>query len=113
MKVEELVPIPDIKALFKLSAYKAVPNSSGCYVLTTYDDYILYIGLTDNLLMRFQQHIDNPVKTKPNVEGKAIWFYYKLYNSKKLNFLERTWINQFVAVHGNLPILNKVNSPII
>jgi hypothetical protein len=26
--------------------------------------------------------------------------------------LERTWLNQYESIHGELPILNKVSSPI-
>jgi hypothetical protein len=37
---------------------------------------------------------------------------YSIYNPINLPELERTWINQFIAVQGRLPILNKVNSPI-
>lgn len=112
MKVEELFPLPKDKVLFKLSSFKSVPKETGCYVLTTFDNDILYIGLSENLNDRFKQHLDNPEKTNPTKEGKAIWFYFTTYDPKNLPKLERTWINQFVALHGRLPILNKVNSPV-
>jgi excinuclease UvrABC nuclease subunit len=112
MKIEQLIPQPKDKVYFKLSAFKSVPKQSGCYVLTTFDNDILYIGLSDNLFDRFQQHLDNPEKTNPTKKGKAIWFYFTIYDPENLPKLERTWINQFVAIHGRLPILNKVNSPI-
>lgn len=112
MKVEELIPLPRDKVPFKLSYFKSVPKESGCYILTTFDNDILYIGLTDNLFGRFQQHLDNPEKTNPTKEGKTFWFYYLKYNSENLQKLERTWLNQFDNIHGRLPILNKVNSPI-
>ncbi len=112
MKVEKLIPIPKDNVLFKLSSFKSVPKETGCYVLTTFDNDILYIGLSENLNDRFKQHLDNPEKTNPTKEGKAIWFYFTTYDPKNLPKLERTWINQFVALHGRLPILNKVNSPV-
>lgn len=112
MKLEKLIPLPKDKVLFELSSFKSVPKVTGCYVLTTFDNDILYVGLSDNLFDRFQQHLDNPEKTNPTKEGKAIWFYFTIYDPKNLPKLERTWINQFAAIHGRLPILNKVNSPV-
>lgn len=112
MKVEELFPLPKDKVFFKLSSFKSVPKETGCYVLTTFDNDILYIGLSENLNGRFKQHLDNPEKTNPTEEGKVIWFYFTTYDPKNLPKLERTWINQFVTLHGRLPILNKVNSPV-
>jgi len=112
MKIEQLTPTPKDKVQFKLSSFKLVPKVTGCYVLTTFENEILYIGLSDNLYDRFQQHLANPEKTNPTKEGKAVWFYYTIYDPTNLPKLERTWINHFVAVHGQLPNLNKVNSPI-
>ncbi len=112
MKIKDLIPLPKDKVLFKLASFKSVPIVAGCYILTTFDDDILYIGLSDNLFNRFQQHLDNPGKTNPSKEGKAVWFYYTHYNPLNLYKLERTWINQFVAIHGKLPILNKIHSPV-
>lgn len=112
MKIEELSPQPKDKVQFQLSSFKLVPQKTGCYVLTTFEGDILYIGLTDNLFNRFQQHLNNPEKTNPTKEGKAIWFYFTFYDAKNLPKLERTWINHYVAANGRLPILNKVNSPV-
>lgn len=112
MKIEQLIPTPNSKVLFKLSSFKLVPKDPGCYVLATFENEILYIGLSDNLFTRFQQHLANPEKTNPTKEGKAVWFYYIIYDQINLPKLERTWINHFAAIRGKLPILNKVNSPI-
>jgi hypothetical protein len=112
MKTEQLSPKPSNKVQFKLSSYKSIPKISGCYVLATFENDILYIGLSDNLYNRFQQHLDNPEKTKPTSNGKAIWFFYIEYDTINLTKLERTWLNQFEVTEGELPILNKVSSPI-
>jgi predicted GIY-YIG superfamily endonuclease len=112
MKIEELTPMPESKVLFRLASFKSVPKDTGCYVLTTFNNDILYIGLSDNLFSRFQQHLENSEKTSPNEEGKAIWFYFTTYDDKNLPKLERTWLNQFTNKHGRRPILNKVDSPI-
>ncbi|MFH1674859.1 MAG: GIY-YIG nuclease family protein [Pseudomonadota bacterium] len=112
MKIEQLIPLPKDKVHFKLSSFKSVPKEPGCYVLTTFDNDILYIGLSDNLFDRFRQHLDKPEKTNPTKVGKAVWFYYTIYDPTNLPKLERTWLNQFDVIHGRLPILNKVNSPV-
>lgn len=112
MKLQELKPCATAKVQFKLASFKAVPKVDGCYVLTTFDDDILYLGLSNNLHERFKQHLDNAEKTNPTVDGKAIWFYYTTYDKKNLPQLERSWINQFLSTHGRLPILNKINSPV-
>lgn len=112
MKIEELIPLPKDRIHFKFAFFKSVPKKTGCYVLSTFDNDILYIGLSDNLFDRFQQHLNDPEKTNPTKEGKAIWFYFFNYNPANLPQLERTWMNQFVVIHGRRPILNKVDSPI-
>lgn len=112
MKIEELIPLPKDKVHFKLVSFKSVPKKTGCYVLATFENDILYIGLSDNLFNRFQQHLDNPKKTNPTKEGRAIWFYFTIYDPKNLPKLERTWLNQFLSKHGRRPILNKVDSPV-
>jgi len=112
MKVNELVPVPTEKVLFKLPSFKLLPKQAGCYVITTYYDEILYIGLSDNLFNRFQQHLNNPAKTNPTEIGKAVWFHYIIYNSLQLERLERTWLNQYESLNGRLPLLNKLNSPV-
>jgi GIY-YIG catalytic domain len=112
MKIEELEPQPLDKVLFTLASFKEVPKECGCYVLTTFENKILYIGLSDNLYVRFKQHLNNPEKTKPTKEGRAIWFYFLSYDAKNLEHLERSWLNQFGIINGVRPILNKVDSPL-
>lgn len=112
MNVNELVPLPTTKVVFKHSIYKKIPKCAGCYVIATFDENILYIGLSKNLHERFQQHLENKEKTEPTINGKAVWFYFSLYDPSNLPKLERTWLNQFVVIHGHRPIMNKVDSPI-
>lgn len=112
MKINELNPKPLVRVHFKLSSFKSVPHENGCYVLTAFDEQILYIGLATDLNNRFKQHLDNPEKTNPTAEGRAVWFYFTTFDPKNLPKLERTWINQFTNKNGRLPILNKINSPI-
>lgn len=112
MKTEDLIPKPTNKEQFKLACFKFIPQKSGCYILTTFTDDILYIGLAENLNSRFKQHLNNAEKTNPTINGKAVWFHYMIFDQKNLPSLERTWLNQFLNIHAILPILNKVNSPL-
>ena len=112
MNVTELSPRPVHRTLFKLSSFRTVPKTAGCYILTTFDGAILYIGLSVNLNKRFQEHLDNPEKTNLTPKGKAFWFHFVGYDKGNLNKLERTWINQYRTAHGRLPILNKADSPV-
>jgi len=112
MKISELKPQPDGKTNFKLSQYNFIPTFSGCYVLTTFNDDILYIGQAVNLRRRFEQHLKNPEKTLPTETGKAISFFFLSWNKNEIGKLERTWLNIYENKHGTLPILNKIHSPI-
>ncbi len=112
MNVTDLSPLPRSKILFNLSFFKEVPTIAGCYILTTFEGAVLYIGLSVNLNTRFQQHLDNPEKINLTSEGKAFWFHFSGYNKTNLNKLERTWLNQYQTIHGRRPILNKMDSPI-
>lgn len=111
MKVTELVPQPTEKMEFHLRTKKHVPATTGCYVLTSFDGFVLYVGLATSLSSRFVQHCETREKCSPTADGKAFWFYFLDVESKELNRVERTWLNQFSAVHGRRPILNKVDSP--
>lgn len=113
MKIDELFPIPTMKASFKLASFKLIPKKSGCYVLTTFEKDILYIGRSKNLYCRFQQHLDNPEKTDKTPEGRVFWFYFLLYDEENLPRLERTWLNKFNTSNGKNPILNKISSSIL
>ena len=111
MKIGELNPLPGNKVQFGIKCKKLVPVSRGCYVLTTFDGTILYVGLAGSLASRFVQHCDTKEKCEPTLDGKAFWFYYLSAESNELSRIERTWIQQHFALHGRRPILNKIDSP--
>ena len=112
MKVSNLIPIIENRYQFNLRFQKFIPNQPGCYVISTFDDEILYVGLTDNLRRRFGEHRGNREKINLTIQGKAFWFYFMTYVKKDLCKMERTWLNQYEVIHGNLPILNKISSPV-
>lgn len=82
-----------------------MPEDSGCYVLTSFDGHILYIGQSKNLRRRFEEHLDNLAKTQATSQGRAVWFHWLLHKDLHLNALERGWLNEHAAVEGNWPIL--------
>ena len=109
MKIERLVPHPDHRELFKRNRLRFIPETPGCYVLATFANIVLYIGLAKNLRRRANDHLDTPAKTKETKFGRAIFFFW--IESSDLNKIERTWMNIHTEQEGSLPILNNIYSP--
>ncbi len=112
MNINDLIPEPQGKETFKFSSEGAIPEESGCYVLTNYDGDILYIGQSVDMQTRFLQHLADPRKTGLTVNGRAFWFFWLEWESAQLNSLERGWLNNYRAVMGVLPIMNSQNPPV-
>ena len=112
MNVSVLVPKPEKKTWFRLSSSSSVPNVPGCYVLADAFGEILYLGLTVTLRTRFEQHLDTPEKLIVTCDGKAHHFHYLRCEPTTLEFIERSWLEQFRNKHARLPVHNKVSSPI-
>jgi len=109
MNIAELVPQPSNKEAFMRSRERFVPDSAGCYVLTTLDGLVLYIGLAENLRRRMGQHLDNPDKTGLTKQGRAVLFHW--VESLDIRKIERTWLNIQIQHEGVLPELNRIFSP--
>lgn len=110
MNVVELSPPSAACEPFRRDRTRYVPDARGCYVLTTVEGRILYIGLASSLCARFNQHLDNPAKVKPTAEGRAALFQWR--ETDELEQLERGWLNAHRVKDGKLPILNKHDSPV-
>lgn len=109
MKVCELIPLPTSKEAFRRAQSRFVSDASGCYVLATFDEIILYVGLAKNLRRRFVQHLDTAEKVAVTAQGRAVWFFW--LECEELQKVERTWMNAYLLEHAKLPILNKIYSP--
>ncbi len=109
MNLSELIPLPSHKRPFRLAHQKFVPAKPGCYVLTTFTEVVLYVGLAVDLRSRMKDHLDNPDKTETTQFGRAIWFHW--FETPDLNKVERTWMNIHIQHEGCLPELNDVYSP--
>ena len=112
MTVTQLTPNPVERVMFTLRSVKLLPPSSGCYVLTNFQTEILYVGITVDLVQRFKQHRETEEKRRPTVLGRAHWFYFLTTGEGEINAIERAWQNQYSSVHGILPVLNKIDSPV-
>jgi hypothetical protein len=109
MKLELLVPQPRAVEPFRRSRERFIPERPGCYVLTTFEREILYLGLTINLRRRVSEHLDNTAKTQLTPHGRAVLVHW--LDTAEVNKVERTWMNIHLIEEGRLPILNSVYSP--
>lgn len=109
MNVESLTPSPFRKESFHLSREKFLPETAGCYVLTTFAGIVLYVGLAKNLRRRMRNHLNDPGKAGATSLGRAVKFYW--FETGDINKVERTWLNIHLEHEGVLPILNKIYSP--
>jgi hypothetical protein len=113
MKVSRLSPAPTQQTKFAWSDHKAVPNQPGCYVLATYDNDVLYVGLaTKSIRSRMGNHLDTPKKRGGADLGVPFWFYYIERPANEVSPIERGWMNQSILDDGKMPPLNVVYSPV-
>ncbi|MGD0908562.1 MAG: GIY-YIG nuclease family protein [Candidatus Acidiferrales bacterium] len=87
-----------------------MPETSGCYVLTTFEKLVLYVGLATNLRRRMNEHLDSPEKTRATEKGRSVLFHW--LETPDINKVERTWLNIHVQHEGAYPPLNKIYSPV-
>ncbi len=109
MKVTALTPSPTNSEPFRRNRERFIPAVPGCYALTTFEQVVLYIGLTNNLRRRINEHLDNPDKTGLTANGRAVLFHW--LETTETNKIERTWLNIHLLAEGSLPVLNRVYSP--
>ena len=97
---------------FTHASLATIPESSGCYVLTSSEGTIMYIGQARNLSRRATQHLDDPAKRVRTKIGYAQWLHFREAALDDLSALERAWADQFkLANKGNLPIFNSIDPP--
>lgn len=110
MNVNQLEPLPTEKLRFDFSQSKFLPEGAGCYVLAHFSGRILYVGLTNNLRRRIEEHLGNEEKSNKTDHGRAFFVYWRV--TEDTGRVERTWMASHMAVEGELPILNKIFSPV-
>ena len=109
MKLSLLVPRPTGLEPFRRSRERFVPSVAGCYALTTFQEEVLYLGLSVDIRRRFNEHLDTPQKTELTAHGRAVLFHW--LPTTETNKVERTWLNIHLLNEGVLPILNSLYSP--
>jgi hypothetical protein len=110
MNVSDLVPQPQGCESFLRNRCRFVPETSGCYALTTFNKVVLYVGKATSLRSRMNNHLDDTEKTGPTEKGRAVLFYW--LETADIDTVERTWMNIHTQHEGRLPLLNKVYSPV-
>lgn len=110
MIVAQLRPAPLKCAPFRRDARHLVPQSPGNYVLATFEQRVLYVGLASSLRSRLEQHLDDPKKVGASALGRAFFFHW--LESSEIELVERTWMNMHFVEHACLPPMNRAFSPV-
>lgn len=105
--------MPLKKVYFEYSQLKCLPQALACYVLSSYDQEIIYIGQAEKLRQRLLQHFDSSKLTEITKFGKIFCAYYiELTELNEINTTERGWLIMHELETGSLPPLNKIHSPV-
>ncbi|MCK5062190.1 GIY-YIG nuclease family protein [Candidatus Parcubacteria bacterium] len=111
MNLKFLNPQIEYHIEFNYAKAKYVPIFCGCYVLSNYNNDILYIGKTNNLQRRFKQHLEDFEKVSLTRDGIAYWFSHRrCVDEYELSRLERGWLNHYELGESSLPLLNKIHA---
>jgi excinuclease UvrABC nuclease subunit len=113
MKIEELRPAPQKMAKFEFRFIRALPQTAGCYALSTASDEILYVGQARSLQSRLLQHWENGRHKESTAHGRISKVsIIEVADPATLNAFERGWINQCELADGSRPPLNKMSAPV-
>ena len=107
MKVSTLDRRFTERARFALWDRNAITESSGCYALANVVDEVLYIGETNNLRRRFEQHrSDHRMNGNPTI-GQTHWFYFFTCPESERTRTEDGLLSVHKFNTGSLPPLNR------
>lgn len=95
------------RVTFNLANAFRVPSAPGCYVLTNIYEEILYIGETNDLNRRLQQHWNDRRMRQRTPNGVASWFYYKELPAHLTYQTEQLLLTRYKFSVGRLPLLNR------
>jgi len=113
VKIDKLNPVPLKRIQFDGWQQRIrAPRESGCYVIASFTDEILYIGQSIDIARRMWEHLIDERKRQRTVGGVAYWLYYTICGRERdLNALERGWMLQHESHEGKRPPFNKVMPP--
>jgi predicted GIY-YIG superfamily endonuclease len=112
MRVAELTPPVQFDASFDLYALNRMADCSGCYCLTNASGDILYAGQAASVKRRVVEHFNGPKKQALTVFGRISRVWWRPESLRKLNALERGWLESIRLQDGELPPLNQSSAPI-
>ena len=107
MKVADLGPAMDARVSFDARFGVHVPDSPGCYILSSIYNDVLYIGETNNLRRRMGEHLDDSRMTQWTPQGLASWFHYRELPDDKTYPTEQSMLSQYEFQEGRKPPLNR------
>lgn len=111
MITKELIPPVNCTIEFDYTKHLIIPQEYGCYVISNFNEEIMYIGKAINLHRRFSQHIEDKSKNGTTNLGKPYWFSFRTCSNEfEISKLERGWLNHYELITGNLPFLNKIHA---
>ena len=104
MFVDQLHPKVENRVDFSLASLGVTPEVAGCYVLSSFQGDILYIGKTKSLHKRLEQHCNDLEKQQRSPVGVVQFMYYRVCSAAEMTELERAWTAQFAMRNkGALP----------
>lgn len=111
MTFNSLKPKIETTVEFEYSKQKIIPQSFGCYIISNFNNEIMYIGKATSLKNRFTNHLETEEKISKTYLGKAYWFSFReCKDAFEIAKLERGWLNEYVLNKGELPIFNKISA---
>ena len=108
MKVQECSPTMQNRVVFIRHSIPFAPAVAGCYCFANIYDDVLYIGQTDCLQRRLEQHLDDPRMTSRTSLGLVSWFYYVEIPERELRTTEQKLVGDYQFKEGELPPLNRI-----
>ena len=96
------------RVAFSRRSIAFMPPNAGCYCFANIYDDVLYIGRTDNLRRRLEQHLDDSRMTSRTSLGLVSWFYYIELPERDLCVTEQRLVSDYKFREGSLPPLNRM-----
>lgn len=107
MKVLELDSEMRTKTGFELRFSMLVPTAPGCYMLANIYEDVLYIGQTNNLQRRLEEHLADSRMRQTTQLGVATWFFYRKISELLTYTTEQSLLTEYKYHEGTLPLLNR------
>jgi predicted GIY-YIG superfamily endonuclease len=112
VKIGDITPPVEHHTAFELYALNRIVDCTGCYCLTNAGGDVLYVGQAVSVRQRLVQHFNSEKRTALTIYGRASRAWWRTELPRKLDALERGWLETIRLYDGVLPPLNRVSAPI-